>query len=345
MAKDYYNILEVDKNSSPDEIKKAYRKMSKKYHPDINKESDAESKFKEINEAYDVLSNSEKKSNYDRFGDPNGGGFGGFGGAGGFGGFDINDIFGDIFGGRGQQKQKKGRDLRVKVSLDINDIINGVKKKIKYNRQTTCIPCNGLGGSDPINCTSCDGSGQRMTIQNSILGQIRTMSECVDCSGRGKKVTNKCGSCNGNGTTLKDEVIEVDIPAGVSNGMQLTMSGYGNEISNGVSGDLNILIDEIRDTRFKREGGNIIMEKDISVIDAIIGSKITINTPIGDMNIDVEPGTETGKILRMRGKGIPDINYGLGDLVILFKVRIPKNISEDEKSKLSELKDSNNFKI
>lgn len=341
MAKDYYNILEVDKNSSPDEIKKAYRKMSKRYHPDINKESDAESKFKEINEAYDVLSNSEKKSNYDRFGDPNGGGS-----FGGFGGFDINDIFGDIFGGgRGQQRQRRGKDLRVKVSLNINDIINGAKKKIKYNRHSVCTPCNGEGGSDAKTCVSCDGSGQRMTIQNSILGQIRTMSECVDCSGKGKVVTNKCSSCKGNGTTLKDEIIEVDIPAGVSNGMQLTMSGYGHEISNGISGDLNILVDEIRDASFKREGGNIIIEKYISVIDAIIGSKISIMTPRGEMNIDVESGTETGKILRLKGKGIPDLNYGLGDIVIVFKVKIPKSITTEEKNKLSELKDSNNFKI
>ena len=338
--KDYYNILEVDKNASPDEIKKAYRKMSKKYHPDINKDSDSESRFKEINEAYDVLSNQDKRSNYDRFGDPNGGGF-----SGGFGGFDINDIFGDFFGGGKSQRQKKGRDLRVKVSLDINDIINGVKKKIRYNRQTLCKPCNGEGGTDPKTCTSCDGSGQRMTIQNSILGQIRSMSECVDCSGRGRVITNKCDSCKGNGTVLKEEIIDVEIPAGVSNGMQLTMSGYGNEINNGISGDLNILIDEVRDINFKREGGNIIIEKDISVIDAIIGSNINVKTPRGEMGINIEPGTETGKILRIKGKGIPDINYGLGDIVVVFKVRIPKNISIDEKSKLSELKNSVNFKI
>ncbi len=336
MSKDFYSILEIDKGSTQDDIKKAYRKMSKKYHPDVNKESNASDKFKEISEAYDVLSNPEKRSNYDNFGTTDG--------QGSFGGFDINDIFGSFFGG-GKKKAKKGQDLRVKVSLSIIEIIDGVKKKIKYNRQVSCQPCNGEGGTNVSKCNSCNGSGERMVIQNSMFGQVRTTTQCSDCQGSGNTIGNKCNVCNGRGTSLKEELLDIDIPAGVGNGMQLTMQGYGNDIKNGVSGDLNIIVDEIREYYFKREGGNLIIEKDISIIDAIVGASILVKTPKGEMSINVEPGSEHGKLIRVRGAGIPDLNYGLGDLIIVLKIKVPNSISESEKEILNSLRASENFKV
>lgn len=340
MSKDYYKILEVDKNSTGDEIKKSFRNLSKKYHPDVNKSDDAEEKFKEIVEAYETLGDKSKRTDYDRFGSAEGGGFGG-------GGFDFSDIFGDIFGG-GRQRQKvqrKGRDIRVKISLNIVDIIDGVKKKIKYNRQVVCKPCGGVGGSESETCRGCDGSGQRMSLQNTVFGQVKTMTDCSDCSGSGKVIKNKCTSCKGVGTTLQEEIVDIDIPAGVSNGMQLAMGGFGNEIGNGINGDLNILIDEERDIRFKREGGNIIIEKEISVIDAILGNDIDVTTPKSVISIKVNPGTEHGQFTKLVNKGIKDLNYGQGDMIIVFKLKIPKFVSDEEKEILNNLKESNNFKV
>lgn len=336
MSKDFYSILEVDKGSTPDEIKKSYRRLSKKFHPDVNKESNASDKFKEISEAYEVLSDPQKKSNYDNFGSPDG--------QQGFGGFDINDIFGSFFGG-GKKKAKRGQDLRVKVSLNIVEIIDGVKKKIKYNRQASCKPCNGEGGTNVRKCSSCDGSGERMVIQNSMFGQVRTSAPCSDCQGSGNTIENKCNACNGRGTSLKEEILDIDIPAGVSNGMQLTMQGYGNDIKNGVSGDLNIIVDEVRELYIRREGGNLIVDKDISIIDAIIGSPISVKTPKGEVTVNVEPGSEHGRLIRVRGGGVPDLNYGLGDLIIVLRIKVPSKISDSEKDILSGLKESENFKV
>lgn len=350
MSKDYYNILDVKKDASKDDIKKAYRKMAMKYHPDKNQgDVKAETKFKEAAEAYEVLSDDNKKSNYDRFGTANSSGNSfnsGFG-------YDMNDIFsqfGDVFGDAfnkrytNQRRQTKGSDLRIKVTLTIQDILNGVNKKIKYKRQTTCEPCSGKGGSDIRNCLSCNGSGRRQVIQNTAFGQIRQESHCPDCSGTGKLIKNKCGVCHGDGTVLKEEIVEIDIPAGVSNGMQLSMRDYGNCIRDGVSGDLNIIIEELREFYFVRENNNIIVEKEISVIDAIIGSQVDVKTPRGDISVTIQPGTEHGSKIRLNGKGIPDINLGLGNLYINVKIKIPKSINLEEKLILEKLKKSNNFK-
>ena len=353
MSKDYYKILEIDKNASDDDIKKSYRKLAKRYHPDVNKESNAENKFKEISEAYDILSSSEKKNNYDRYGSADSNPFGG-GGGNPFGGhgFSMDDIFsqfGDIFGNNGggrqrqKQRQKRGSDLRIKVSLTIEEIIKGSTKKLKYRRQDVCIECNGNGGTDLRGCIPCQGSGQRIVVQNSPFGQIRQQSVCPDCQGSGQKISNACGGCRGDGTISKEQVVDVEIPKGVSNGMQLTMSGFGNHIRDGVPGDLQIIVDEIREFYFKRDGANIIVEKEISVIDAIIGSHIKVKTPHGEVPITIEPGTEHGQSLRITGKGIPDINLGLGDLFVKVSVKIPKNISLDEKYLLEKLKSSKNF--
>ena len=343
---DLYNVLGVDRNATQDEIKKAYRKQSKIYHPDVNKDPGAEEKFKEVAEAYDVLSDEGKKSNYDRFGTTDGKSQNPFGQ-----GFNMDDIFsqfGDIFGSRGnphQRRQKKGGDLRIKVSLTIDEIIKGCTKKLKYKRQETCQTCSGKGGSDVRDCIPCGGRGRRVITQNTPFGQMRTESGCPDCNMTGKIVHNKCNSCNGDGTTLNEQTVDVEIPKGVSNGIQLTMQGFGNAIRDGINGDLQIMIDEIRDYSFKREGGNIIIEKEISVLDAIMGANVKVNTPHGEMVVTIQPGTQPGTITRMHGKGIPDINYGLGDLIINLKVKVPTNVSMDERYVLEKLKNSINFNV
>ena len=351
MSKDYYKILGVERNASEDEIKKAYRKMAMKYHPDKNDgDAESEAKFKEIAEAYDILSTPDKKSNYDRYGSVNGGGpFGG-----GFGDFDMGDIFsnfGDIFGGAfnqrygGQKTQSKGSNLRIKVSLTIDEILKGTNKKIKYKRQDKCDTCSGKGGTDVRNCMPCNGSGHRTVVQNTPFGQIRQTTTCPDCGGSGQQVHNKCRDCKGDGTILREQTVDVDIPAGVSNGMQMNMPGYGNHIRNGVAGDLHIVVEEIRDNSFVREGNNIIVEKTISVIDAIIGTNLKVSTPHGEIPITIEPGTEHGKVIRISGRGVPDIQLGMGDLYIKISIKIPKKIDLDEKHILEKLKNSRNFKI
>jgi molecular chaperone DnaJ len=352
MSKDYYNVLGVDRNASDDEIKKAYRKMAMTYHPDKNPDNpEAEAKFKEAAEAYDTLSSPDKKSNYDRFGssgNPFGGGGNPFGG----GMEDIFSNFGDIFGNafnqryNGAQKpQSRGSNLRIKVTLTIDEILKGASKKLKYKRQDKCTTCDGKGGTDIKNCIPCNGSGQRTVVQNTPFGQMRQVTSCPDCSGSGQQVHSKCSDCKGDGTVLKEQTIDVDIPAGVSNGMQLSMTGYGNHIRNGQPGDLHIVIEEIRDYSFKRENNNIIIEKTISVIDAIIGSNIKVNSPHGEIPVTIEPGTEHGRVIRINGKGIPDINYGLGDMYIKISIKIPKNIELDEKYVLEKLKSSKNFTV
>ena len=354
MAKDYYDILGVDRNATEDEIKKSYRKMAMKWHPDRKPDNtEAETKFKEAAEAYDVLSSPDKKSNYDRFGSADGGNpFGGNPFSGGRGhGFNMDDIFsqfGDIFGGFGgqkrkQQRQTKGSDLRVKVSLTIEEIITGTTKKLKYKRHESCSECSGKGGTDIRTCIPCDGLGQRTVVQNTPFGQIRNSSICPDCNGSGNQISNKCKICHGQGTTAKEQTIDVEIPKGVGNGMQMTMEGLGNHIINGIPGDLYILFDEIREMYFRREGGNIIVDQEISVIDAIIGANISVKTPHGDIMVVIEPGTEHGKIIRIHGKGVSDIQEGMGSLIVNIKIRIPKSINLDQKAVLEKLKSSGNF--
>ena len=356
MSKDYYKILGVEKSATDDEIKKAYRKAALKYHPDKNPgDKEAEDKFKEAAEAYDVLSNKDKKSNYDRFGTADGNPFGGFGGTNYGHGFDMNDIFsqfGDIFGdafgqryGGQRSRRSRGSDLRIKITLTIEEILKGTTKKIKYKRQDKCSPCDGKGGTDVKDCLVCNGSGQRIVVQTTPFGQIRQQTSCPDCKGSGKQVTNKCGVCNGTGTNPKEEIVEIDVPAGVSNGMQLNMNGYGNHTRDGVPGDLHIIIEELREHYFRREGNNLVVEQNISVIDAIIGSHVKVKTPHGDITVTVDPGTQHGKTIKVQGKGVPDINFGLGDLYVVINIKIPTNVSLDEKFLLEKLKNSKNFNV
>ncbi|PSL05718.1 molecular chaperone DnaJ [Cecembia rubra] len=350
MAKrDYYEILGVSKTASPEEIKKAYRKLAIQYHPDKNPGNpEAEEKFKEAAEAYEVLSNSEKRQRYDQFGHQGLGGNGGFGGA----GMNMDDIFsqfGDIFGGggfesffgggRGGRRTKKGTNLRVKLKLNLKEIANGVEKKIKVKRQVLA------DGVTFKTCTTCQGSGQIKKVVNTMLGQMVSASTCHVCGGNGQLVDKKPADADARGLTLKEEVIAINIPAGVADGMQLSMSGKGNETAGGVPGDLLIVIEEIEDEILQRDGNNVVYDLYISFIDASLGAQIEVPTIEGKVKIKIEPGTQSGKILRLKGKGIRDINgYNRGDQLIHVNVWTPKQLSKEERQILEALKNSENFK-
>lgn len=344
MSKNYYETLGVGKDASQDEIKKAYRKMAIEHHPDKGGD---EEKFKEAAEAYETLSDEQKRKEYDMFGSGGGQRFQGHG-------FDMNDIFsqfGDIFGGGFSQhyqrsQPKKGRDLRVQVQVTLNDVIFGSSKKIKYQRNDKCQPCNGKGGTDLRDCLSCSGTGHRTITQQTPFGRIQQTAPCNNCNGSGKNVFNKCSSCNGEGVKSKEEVIDINIPAGVGEGMNLTMGGYGNHIRDGVAGDLQILIDEIPHHKFKRQGNDLYCEEWISIPDAVLGTKIKLETPHGELSFNVDPGTESGKILTAKSKGVPNLapngqTYGSGDLHIKVSIRIPKKLTTEEKQTFETLKSYN----
>ena len=359
--KDYYEVLGVAKDADETEIKKAYRQKALKFHPDKNPDDkSAEEKFKEAAEAYEVLSNSDKRSRYDRYGHA------GIGGAaGGGGGFNMNveDIFsqfGDIFGGgfggfggfgssgRSRRRVNKGSNLRVKVSLSLDEIANGVKKKIKVNKYVNCSSCDGSGakgGSSYSTCPTCNGSGQVNRITNTFLGQMQTSSTCPSCGGEGQTITNKCPECAGNGIVKGDEVITIDIPAGVSEGMQLSVSGKGNAgARNGVPGDLIIIIGEIEHPHLMREGKNIHYDCYISFPDAALGTSLEIPTIEGKAKIKIAAGTQAGRILRLKGKGLPDVqSYGRGDLLVNINVWTPQTLSKQEQEILNNFKSSSNF--
>ncbi len=357
MAKrDYYEVLGVSKNATKDELKKAYRKLALKYHPDRNpNDKDAEHKFKEAAEAYEVLSNDEKRRRYDQFGHAGVGGAAG--GSGGFG-MDIEDIFshfGDIFGfggfggsRRGGRRVNKGSNLRVRVKLTLDEIANGVTKKIKVKRYVSCPSCDGTGAASPSDiqtCSTCHGTGQVTRVTNTILGQMQSTSTCPSCGGSGKSITKKCTSCYGEGVVKQDDIVEVNIPAGVAEGMQLSVSGKGNAPrGGGINGDLLVVIEEIEHPELIRHDNDLLYNLYISVPDAILGTPVEIPTLNGKVKVKIEPGTQSGKILRLRGKGVPDVQgYGHGDLLVKVNVFIPKNVSREERKMLEKLKNSDNF--
>ncbi len=347
--RDFYEILGVDKSATPEEIKKAYRKVAIKYHPDKNPDNpEAEDKFKEAAEAYEVLSNPEKRERYNRFGHAgmNGGGFSG-------GGMNMEDIFsqfGDIFGGGSpfdsffggggtRRRQRKGSNLRIKLKLNLEEIAHGVEKKIKVNRM---VKADGVTFKT---CSTCQGSGQVRKAVNTMLGQMVSTSTCPTCNGSGQLIDHRPPGVDSSGLVPKEEVISIKIPAGVSDGMQLSMSGKGNEApGGGPAGDLLILVEEHHEGPLKREGNNVVFDLYISFIDAALGTSVEVPTISGKVRIKIDAGTQSGKILRLRGKGIEDLNgYGKGDELIHVNVWTPKHLSSEEKSMLEKLRSSSNF--
>ncbi|WP_077921109.1 molecular chaperone DnaJ [Spirosoma sp. 209] len=363
--RDYYEILGVDKNVSAEDLKKAYRKMAIKYHPDKNPDDPtAEEKFKEAAEAYDVLNDPQKKARYDQFGHA---GLGGAASGGGYGpgGPSMEDIFsqfGDVFGddspfgsffrganGGGQrQRVRRGSDLRIKLKLNLQEVANGVEKKIKVKRHVTCTTCAGNGsknGTAVQTCTTCNGSGQTRKVVNTMLGQMVSTSTCPTCNGEGKIVTDRCDVCFGEGRVLQEDVIPIKIPAGVAEGIQLSVGGKGNvPPRGGVAGDLLIVVEEEEDADLKRDGSNVVFDLYVNFVDAAIGTSVEVPTIDGKARITLEPGTQSGKILRLKGKGIRELNgYGRGDQLVHVNVWTPKVLSAEERGLLERLRNSPNF--
>jgi molecular chaperone DnaJ len=360
--RDYYEVLGVSKDASAEEIKKAYRQKAMQYHPDKNPgNKEAEDKFKEAAEAYEVLRDPEKKQRYDQFGHA---GMGGAAGGGGFGGFaDIEDIFsafGDIFGGFGGfsgsrsygssgRRVARGSDLRVKVKLNLEEIANGTEKKIKVKKYIQCQQCSGTGaknGTAYSTCSTCHGSGRVTQVKNTILGQMQTTSSCPTCYGDGKIITEKCSNCAGEGVLRDEEVISINIPAGVGEGMQMTVTGKGNAARRGgINGDLLVVITEEEHPELIRDGNNLIYNLFLSFPEITLGTTAEIPTVDSRVKVKIDPGTQPEKILRLRGKGLPDVNgYGKGDLLVRIHVWIPKKLNSEERKILEKLLTSPGFK-
>lgn len=370
MAKrDYYEVLGVSKNASEDEIKKAYRKLAIKYHPDRNPGSkEAEDKFKEAAEAYDILHDPQKRQQYDQFGfeGPQGGGFGGFGA----GGMDMDDIFsmfGDIFGGhsgfsgfggfgggggRQSRPQYRGSDLRLKVSLSLQEIATGVTKKFKVHKDVTCTHCHGSGaeaGSSAETCPTCHGSGVVTRTSRTVFGMMQTQSECPTCHGEGTVIKDKCHECGGTGVVKGEEVVEIKIPAGVAEGMVVNVPGKGNAgRHNGITGNIQVYIEEEKDETFVRDGQDVIYSLLLDFPTAALGGEVEIPTiEQTKVKIKIDPGTQPGRTLRLRGKGLPAVQgygSGKGDLVVNISVFVPKSLSKEERKAIEELRESENFR-
>lgn len=372
MAKrDYYEVLGVAKTATDAEIKSAYRKLAIKYHPDKHVDDseadkkDAEEKFKEAAEAYEVLSDKQKRQRYDQFGHAGMGGASGFGGG---AGFDMNDIFsqfGDLFeswgmggqfggfgGGSRGPRVRKGSNLRVKVTLTLEEIAKGTTKKIKVRKLVPCSHCNGTGsadGKEGETCSQCGGSGRVMSAQRGIFGMMQVAQECPTCHGEGKVIRNKCSHCGGEGVIRDEEVIDVQIPAGVAGGMQIPIRGKGNAAPHGgVAGDLIVLIEESEHADFVRQDNDLIYNLLLDMPTAILGGQVEIPTLDGKVKISIAPGTQPGKVLRMRGKGMPIIDqyarqFGTGDLLINVGVYIPEHLDKKELKLIEQLQDSPNI--
>lgn len=370
--RDYYEVLGVDKNASAEDIKKAYRKKAIQYHPDKNPgDKEAEEKFKEAAEAYEVLSDPQKRQRYDQYGFAGMGGAGGFNGGQGMNMEDIFSQFGDLFeswgmgggghfssffGGQrggGGQRVRRGSDLRVRVHVTLEEIATGVDKKIKVKKLVPCQDCHGMGSADGSQgdvCPTCKGTGRIVRTQRGIFGMMQVQDECPTCHGEGRIIKNKCPKCNGEGVVRAEEVIDIHIPAGVTSGMQIPIHGKGNAAPNGgVSGDLLVLIEEEEHKDFVREGNDLVYNLLLDMPTAILGGQVIIPTLQGEAKITITPGTQPGKVLRMRGKGLPIIDqyarqYGTGDMLINVGVYIPEHLSRDEKKMIEQLKTSENVK-
>ena len=360
--RDYYEVLGVGKNATPEELKKAYRKLALQYHPDRNPgDKEAEEKFKEAAEAYDVLSNPDKKARYDQFG------MAGMDGAYGQGGMDMNDIFsqfgsifGDLFGGGfrtgfmgfgggggASRRVLRGTNLRIKVKLTLEEIDRGCEKKIKVSKYVPCKTCHGSGAKDgkTETCSHCHGTGVVTETKRTILGMMQTQSACPQCGGEGRVVKDKCPDCHGDGIVKSDEIITINIPAGVQDGMQLAMQGQGNAAPRGgIAGDLIVLVEELEHDTFERQDANLYYNAFITFADAAMGSSVEIPTLNGKVKIKIDPGTPSGRVVRLRGKGLPVVNgYGRGDLLVSLNVWVPKSLTREEKEMLEKLKEHPNF--
>jgi molecular chaperone DnaJ len=358
--RDYYEVLGVSREATKEEIKKAYRQQALKFHPDKNPgDKKSEEKFKEAAEAYEILSNEEKKARYDRYGHA------GVGSAGnGYSGHGMTmddifssfgDIFGDAFGGFGGfsggrrgKRVNKGTNLRVKVKLTLQEVAAGAEKKLKVSKYDTCDVCHGSGAADAsslVTCSTCHGSGHVTRVTNTMLGQMQTTSVCPSCGGEGKTVVKKCTACYGEGIVQKEEIIKINIPAGVAKGMQMTVSGKGNAPRRGgVNGDLLVVFDEEDHADLIREGNDLIYNLFISVPDAVTGTHVEVPTVDNNVKIKIEPGTQPGKILRLRGKGLPEVNgYGRGDLLVNVNVWIPKDLTKEELKTFEKFRESDSF--
>ena len=367
MAKrDYYEVLGLSKNATDDEIKKAYRRIAIKWHPDRNPgDKEAEEKFKEAAEAYDVLHDPQKRQQYDQFGFEglSGGGFGGFGGGGGFSMDDIFSMFGDVFGGHGgfgggfggfgggQRAQQRGADLRIKVTLTLQETATGTTKKFKVKKDIACTHCHGTGaenGSGSETCPTCHGSGVVTRTTRTMFGMMQTQSECPTCHGEGRVIKNKCHECGGTGVVKGEEVVEIKIPAGVAEGMVVNVPGKGNAgPRGGINGNIQVYIAEEPNDTFVRDGNDVIYNLLLDFPTAVLGGTVEIPTIEGSkVKIKIEPGTQPGKTLRLRGKGLPAVQgygSGVGDLVVNISVYVPKTLSRDEKKAVESLRGSDNF--
>jgi len=357
--KDYYEVLGVPRNAGAADIKKAYRQMALKYHPDKNPgDKEAEEKFKEAAEAYEILSSTDKRQRYDQFGHAGMGG--------GNGGYHMNmeDIFsqfGDIFGGHnpfesffgggsrgGRRYVNKGSNLRIKVKLSLREVAHGVEKKLKVNKQVACGSCKGSGAQSASSfqqCGTCRGSGYVRRVTNTILGQMQTTTTCPSCQGEGQIIANKCKTCHGTGTMPGEEVISINIPPGVAEGMQMTVSGKGNAAQRGgVPGDLLVVIEEEEHEFLKRDHNHLLYDLYISIPDAALGTSVEVPTVEGKAKIKIEPGTHAGKVLRLKGKGLPELNsHYRGDLLVNINVWTPQHLTHDEKKLLEKLRQAENF--
>ncbi len=354
MNKDYYTTLGVEKNASKEDIKKAFHKLARKYHPD-NKSGGDERKFKEINEAYQVLSNDKKRAEYDTYGQAFAGN--GFGGGPGFSGFDFNgfagqgfggvefdlgDIFGDFFGGGGgRERAKRGRDISIDLEISFHDAIFGTDRSVLLTKTSVCDSCRGTGasaGTSFTKCVTCNGQGKVQETRSSFFGTFTSVKECSVCRGRGEVPKQSCNICRGAGVVRKQEEVSIKIPPGIQNGEVIRLSGMGEAISAGVSGDLYIKVHVSKHPVFKREGNNILMDLDIKLTDALLGNEYTIETLDGLITLKVPPNVSFGEILRVRNKGVPFGALKRGDLLVKLNIRFPKNLSKKAQKLFEDLK-------
>lgn len=356
MAKrDFYEVLGITKSATKDEIKRAYRKLAKKYHPDINKEAGSEEKFKEVQEAYDILYDDQKRATYDQFGhaafDQAGGGGNPFGGGfGGFGDVDLNDIFSSFFGGGGRSRQGrpsgplKGNDVLTRVRIDFMDAINGTKIQFNHTYDKPCPTCNGLGAEDKNDihtCSKCSGSGVETFIQDSIFGRVQSQRACSQCGGSGKTISKKCKTCSGSGYQVTKEKVEVNIPSGIGEGQKIRVTGKGERgVNGGPNGDLFVEVRIKEHANFKRDGNNIYLKVPLSFVDAALGITIEVPTVYGIVEVKVPAGTQPGAILRLSGKGVKDVRGNVGDQYLEVEVKTPANLSKAQKEALEKYKEA-----